>query len=84
MNKGTCGICNRQIQNTGFESCMYCGNELLGEQKFSAAEKLALKEQKEALKAEFQRKRDSQSAPSCSNYGIDGGLDLGYSDPDCE
>ncbi|WP_288132791.1 hypothetical protein [Microbulbifer sp.] len=84
MKKGTCSACNRQIQNTGFDICMYCGAELQDDQKFSESEKIALKKQDEALKSELRQKREKLDVTSISNYGFDGGLDFGGSDSGCE
>ena len=56
INKGTCQKCGRKILATVHDRCMYCGEPLPDEQKFSEQEKQAvLKSQELAAKRPARR-----------------------------
>ncbi|MBB5213125.1 hypothetical protein [Microbulbifer hydrolyticus] len=84
MNKGLCHICDRQIQNTGFDKCMYCGAELLENQKFTESEKALLADMRKSVETELRQKKAAQTGAPTSTDGFVGGLDFGFGDSSCD
>ncbi len=76
MLKGNCPSCDRKIQKTVADTCMYCGASLEAEQRFTPEEK------KEILKSKQKRAEDlranalTSSSPSTGSTFLAGG-DLG-------
>ncbi|WP_413665436.1 hypothetical protein [Microbulbifer sp. CNSA002] len=84
MNKGLCHICGRRIQNTGFDKCMYCGVELLENQKFTESEKSLIEDKRKSVEKELRKKKAAQTGVPSSTDGFGGGIDFGFGDSGCD
>ena len=64
MLKGNCPSCDRKIQKTMTDTCMYCGASLEAGQRFTPEEKMEILRSKQKLAKDLQAK--TLAAPNIS------------------
>ena len=81
--KGVCAACNRPIQQSTHDKCLYCGEPLLAHQRYSAEEKAkieALRQQREDEWQAEQKRRIQERRETTGSRDAGGGTIGGDAD----
>jgi len=74
IDKGNCEKCGQKIQETLYDTCMICGEDLVGDQRFTDEEKesirLSIEQQKEKARIRSSSSTNRTGSEDCDFSGL--------------